>query len=88
MEGQCNCVDGCKYYLKGGNCLSIVYKPIMKSELETKFNISLCSTQFRFRYANHKKYLRRGIYENGNDYQAFRRRVFALQIQFSNFNTR
>ena len=66
IQDQCNCVGGCKYDLKGGNCRSenIIYKATVNSDLEKKFYIGLCSTQFRFRYANHKKSFKGGVYEN------------------------
>ena len=65
-EIKCNCAGGCKYNLKGGNCRSdnIIYKATVNSDLEKKFYIGLCSTQFRFRYANHKKSFKGGVYEN------------------------
>ena len=66
IKNQCNCAGGCKYNLKGGNCRSenIIYKATVNSDLEKKFYIGLCSTQFRFRYANHKKSFKGGVYEN------------------------
>ena len=66
IQDQCNCVGGCKYDLKGGNCRSenTIYKATVNSDLEKKFYIGLCSTQFRFRYANHKKYFKGGVFKN------------------------
>ena len=68
-ESQCKCAGSCKYPLKGGNCrsMNIVYKATVNSEHETKFYIGLCSTQFRFRYANHKKSFKYGSYENDTE---------------------
>ena len=65
-EIQSNCAGSCKYLLKGGNCRmeNIIYKATVNSDLETGFYIGLCSTQFRFRYANHKKSFKGGVYEN------------------------
>ena len=62
-ESQCNCAGSCKYPLKEGNCRikNIVYKATVNSDLETRFYIGLCSTQFRFRWANHKKYFKGGV---------------------------
>ena len=47
----------------------ITYSHIMFVEnfVETRFYIGLCSTQFRFRYANHKKSFKGGIYENDTE---------------------
>ena len=66
IQNQFNCVGGCKYDLKGCNCCSenIIYKATVNSDLEKKFYIGLCSTQFRFRYANHKKYFKGCVYKN------------------------
>ena len=52
-----------------GNCRSenIIYKATVTSDLEKKFYIGLCSTQFRFLYANHKKYFKADVYENENE---------------------
>ena len=47
--------------------MNIVYKATVNSEHETKFYIVLCSTQFRFRYANHKKSFKYGSYENDTE---------------------
>ena len=68
-EGQCSCAGGCKYPLRGGNCRTenIVYRATVKSDLETRFYVGLCSTQFRFRYANHKKSFKGGVYENDTE---------------------
>ena len=43
---------------------NIVYKDTVISVHETRCYIGLCSTQFRFRYANHKKYFKCGICKN------------------------
>ena len=69
IRSQCGCAGGCKYPLKGGNCRSenLVYKATVNSGVETRFYIGLCSTQFRFRYANHKKSFKGGIYENDTE---------------------
>ena len=66
IQNQCNCVGGCKYDLKGGNCRSenIIYKATVNSDLEKKFYIGSCSTQFRFQYANHKKAFKDDVYKN------------------------
>ena len=37
------------------------------SNLEKTFYIGLCSTQFRFRYSNHKKNFKGGVYENDTE---------------------
>ena len=65
-ESQCNCGGSFKYLLKGANCRTenIVYRTTVNSVLETRFYIGLCLTQFRFIYANHKKYFIGGVYEN------------------------
>ena len=65
IQNQCNWVGGCKYELKGSNCRSEknIYKATVNSDLEKKIYIGLCSTQFRFRYANHKKSFKGGVYE-------------------------
>ena len=65
-ECQCGCAGSCKYPLRGGNCRTenIVYKATVNSNLETRFYVGLCSTQLRFRYANHIKYFKGGVYEN------------------------
>ena len=48
------------------NCRSEnnIYKAIVNSDLEKKFYVGLCSTQFRLWYANHKKSLKGGVYSN------------------------
>ena len=46
---------------------NIIYKATVNSDLETGFYIGLCCTQFRFRYANHKKYFKRSLYENDTE---------------------
>ena len=65
IVNQCNCAGSCKY-LKGGYSCSenINYKVTVDSYLEKKFYIGLCSTQFRFRYANHNKSFIGGLYKN------------------------
>ena len=65
-ESYYNCAGSCKYPLKGGNYWSekIVSKATVISELETRFYIGLCSTQFIFRYDNHKKCFKCGMYKN------------------------
>ena len=62
----CKCAGSCKYPLKGSNCRTenIVYRATVNSDFETRFYIGLCSTQVRFRYANHKKSFKDGVYEN------------------------
>ena len=69
VRGQCGCACGCKHPLKGGNCRSknIVYRATVKSGAETRFYIGLCSTQFRFRCANHKNSFKGGIYKNDTE---------------------
>ena len=69
IQSQCGCAGSCKYNLKGGNCRSenIVYRATVNSGVETRFYVGLCSTQFRFRYANHKKSFKGGIYENDTE---------------------
>ena len=60
IKNQYNCASDCKYDLNGGNCRSenIFYKATNNFDLEKKFNIGLCSAQFRFRYATIKKNLK------------------------------
>ena len=48
--------------------MDIICKATVNSEHETKPYIGLCSTQFRFRYANHKKSFEYGIYENDTEF--------------------
>ena len=69
----CGCAGGCKYPLKGGNCRSenIVYRATVNSGAETRFYIGLCSTQFRFRFANHKKSFKGGTYENNTELSTY-----------------
>ena len=69
IQNQCNCAGGCKYNLKGGNYRSknIIYKATVNYDLEKKFYIGLCSTQFRFRYADHKKSFKGVVYENDTE---------------------
>ena len=66
IRNKCNCAGGCKNNLKEDNCRSenIIYKAKVNYGLEKKSYIGLCSTQFRFRYANHKKSFKGGVYEN------------------------
>ena len=66
IKNHCNCAGGCKYDIQRGNHRSanIIYKATVNSDVEKKFYIGLCSTQFKFRYANHKKSLKGGVYEN------------------------
>ena len=72
IQSECGCAGSCKYNLKGGNCRSenIVYKATVNSGVETRFYVGLCSTQFRFRYANHTKSFKGGIYENDTDFRS------------------
>ena len=67
------CAGGCKYPLKGGNCCleKILYRVTVNSGAETRFYIGLCLTLFRIRYANHKKSLKGGIYENGTEHSKY-----------------
>ena len=46
---------------------NIVYKDTVISVHETRCYIGLCSTQFRFRYAKHKKSFKYGIYKNDTE---------------------
>ena len=46
---------------------NIVYRVTVNSDLETRFYIGLCSTQFRFRYANHKSSFKGGVSENDTE---------------------
>ena len=39
----------------------------------------MSSTQFRFRYANHKKYFKYGLYENDTEFSKY---VCSLKIDF------
>ena len=66
IKNQCNCAGDCKYDLKGGNCRSenIIYKATVNSDVEKNLYICLCSTQFRFWYANHKKSFKGGVNKN------------------------
>ena len=59
--------------MKGGNCCSknIIYKATLHSDLKKKFYIGLCSTQFRFCSANHKKFLKGGVYENDTEHSKY-----------------
>ena len=63
IQNQCNCVGGCIYDLKGGNCHSenIIYKATVNSDLRR--SSASAYAQFRFRYANHKKSFKGGVYE-------------------------
>ena len=48
------CAGSCEYNLN-------------KLLVETKLYVGLCSTQFRFRYANHKKSIKGSIYDNDTE---------------------
>ena len=84
IQNQCNCFGGCKYDLKGGHCRSknIIYKATVNSDFEKKFYIGLCSTQLRFRYANHKKSFKGGVYENKTEISKY---VCGFQRENINF---
>ena len=86
IQKQCNCAGGCKYNLRRGNCHleNIIYKAIVNSDLEKKFYIGLCSTQFRFRYAYHKKSFKGGVYENENELSKY---VCDLKLKNIDFRT-
>ena len=56
IKNKFNCVSGSKCDLKVGNRRSenIIYKAKVNCDLEKKFYIGFCSTQFRFRNATIK----------------------------------
>ena len=71
--------------MKGGNFRSenIIYKATVNSELEKKFYIGLCFTQFRFRYANHKNFFKGSVYENETELSKY---VCGLKRKNIDFN--
>ena len=70
----------CKYSLKGGDCRSenIFYMVPVKPELQTRFCIGVCSTQFRFRYAKHKMSFKCGICENETELSKY---IYDLKLK-------
>ena len=56
IQNLFNFTGGCKCNFKRGNCRSenTIYKTTVHSTLQNKFYIGFCSTEFSFRYANHK----------------------------------